>query len=417
MLLLFEKLYMYILYKITNSINGKCYIGVTKRSLSERWRGHKHKAFTLNAKYKFSYALRKYGVDCWIKEILFSGIPEEEIEQLEIDTIKKYNSCEEGYNTSLGGHIPRGIVCKKGREHHSTNSKIYNFYNKDGRMLTGTILYFSLKEKIIKMHAQSTFSREGFYRNWTNDYSVLLKWRNRERKKAKELLVREREKEERRKLIASTPKVVKEKVVKKRIIKEKVIKEKVIKEKVVKEKAVKEKAVKEKVTKEKIIKEKIVKEKKIKKPILPKKEKFVRTYTLYNSRGIPFTGSAEWLSRITSLTAETVRRIIRSNTGFYTWYASLSPNPPRDRHGKNNPMFGKTRPENVKNAVRNRVRNSADPVLRDWYHEESGVIEYSIRSLDLRDKYGLNISHLKRITDKHPKYKTHKGWRLYETSN
>jgi hypothetical protein len=355
---------MYLLYKITNTINNKCYIGVTSRSLEARWKCHKNTAFKKKASYKFSNALRKYGTDCWTKEILFSNIPENEIEQLEIDTIAKYNSCKEGYNTSLGGKIPKGIICKKGKNHHSTDRKIYNFYNKDGRMLTSTIHFFAIKEKVVKANAQSTFSRKQFIFGWTNDYSLLLKWKNKNRKKLK-------------KVPTSKPKTQKVKVEKP----------------------------------QKVLKVKV------EKTPLPKKEKSLKVYTLYNTFGIPFTGSLEWLSNITFLTTNTIRYILHSNTSFYKWTSTINPKPARDRTGENNPMFGKTRPDNVKNAVRNRVRNSADPTLRNWVHEESGTIEYNIRSLDLRDKYNLNISHLKRITDKQPKYKTHKGWKLYETSD
>ena len=79
----------------------------------------------------------------------------------------------------------------------------------------------------------------------------------------------------------------------------------------------------------------------------------------------------------------------------------------RNRAGENNPMFGKARPDYVKKAVSERRRQEADTTLRDWHHT-SGLVEKQIRSLDLRDKYGLNISHLKKVTDNHPKYKQHK---------
>ena len=32
-----------IIYKITNKVNGKCYIGQTTKSLSDRWSKHKYK--------------------------------------------------------------------------------------------------------------------------------------------------------------------------------------------------------------------------------------------------------------------------------------------------------------------------------------------------------------------------------------
>lgn len=84
--------------------------------------------------------------------------------------------------------------------------------------------------------------------------------------------------------------------------------------------------------------------------------------------------------------------------------------------GNNNAIKGTTRPQNVKDAVSKRMRDSADKTLRDWIHPIHGV-EIAVTSLELRDKYSLNISHLKKITDNKPKYKTHKGWQLYARNN
>lgn len=48
-----------VIYKATNILNGKCYVGQTTRHLIKRIRGH----CTSDANYYFSRALRKYGED------------------------------------------------------------------------------------------------------------------------------------------------------------------------------------------------------------------------------------------------------------------------------------------------------------------------------------------------------------------
>ena len=41
---------MYIVYKITNVLNGKIYIGITTRTLEERWQQHCYDALKKQAK-------------------------------------------------------------------------------------------------------------------------------------------------------------------------------------------------------------------------------------------------------------------------------------------------------------------------------------------------------------------------------
>jgi len=87
--------------------------------------------------------------------------------------------------------------------------------------------------------------------------------------------------------------------------------------------------------------------------------------------------------------------------------------------GEKNGMFGKERPDYVKEAIRNRRREEADKTLRNWINDISGIVEKNISCLCLRDKYNLNISHLniiaKKIKSKNgSQSKIHKGWRIIE---
>jgi len=109
------------------------YIGYTSKSLSERIYGHNKKAN--NSKEKsfnqaFKLALRKYGVDNFLCEELFTCDTKDEACQLEIDMIKKYNSITpNGYNMTLGGEggIPNEEVKKK------ISETLIEFNNKNPR--------------------------------------------------------------------------------------------------------------------------------------------------------------------------------------------------------------------------------------------------------------------------------------------
>jgi len=101
------------------SPSGKVYIGKTF-NFDERKRSHLKEAYnTKEQKYytHFHNAIRFYGFDTFIWEILFNNIPsEEELSKLEIDTIKQYNATDTsiGYNMTEGGE--GGTLTQSARE-------------------------------------------------------------------------------------------------------------------------------------------------------------------------------------------------------------------------------------------------------------------------------------------------------------
>ena len=86
-----------IIYKITNKINGKVYIGQTSRTLNARWKQHIRNA-KKGVKTKFYNALRKYGADNFTAEVICKAYSNEELNDLEIYYIHKYDSIRIGYN-------------------------------------------------------------------------------------------------------------------------------------------------------------------------------------------------------------------------------------------------------------------------------------------------------------------------------
>lgn len=103
-----------LIYKITNQINGKCYIGQTIKSPEDRWKEHKQHAFGIhpNDQKKALYqAIRKYGIENFTFEVVQDGITShEELDKAEIYWINYYNSFVKGYNSTLGGQNYHSIL-------------------------------------------------------------------------------------------------------------------------------------------------------------------------------------------------------------------------------------------------------------------------------------------------------------------
>lgn len=90
------------IYKITNIINGKVYIGQTKQGYLDRWCQHKSHARTGRSKHKLANAIRKYGEENFKVEAI-EECPYEQLNEREVYWIKYYNSIKEGYNIKTGG--------------------------------------------------------------------------------------------------------------------------------------------------------------------------------------------------------------------------------------------------------------------------------------------------------------------------
>ena len=320
---------MYIIYKQTNTITNKSYIGLTKHTVKKRFNQHKQDAFRYRKgklpNTAFYNAIRKYGTDCWASEILEENLSYEEANIQEQYYIKHFNTYANGYNSTIGGDhkFPESVYVKS-ENHHQADTKIYTFYHINGSVFTGNKFQFMTTvfgeitrssrlalNKVIQGKAYS-------YRDWFLDYNHIQK-----------------------------------------------IKEKRLQE-----------------FKNKLYKEYIAVEKtKVGRDLTPL-DLLIKQSKLNNKPTRLKRGSPEYMEQC------------RKNST-----------------GSNNAMWGTTRPQHVKDAVSKRRRSEADQTLRNWINTTTGIIEYNIKSIDLRDKYSLNISHLKKVTDN--KQLQHKGWKIY----
>jgi group I intron endonuclease len=109
------------IYKITNTITNKCYIGETKQTDPERrWKKHKNAIKKGIGCPALQDAVKKYGIDFFKFEILIICFDEDRY-KYEIEYIKKYNSkVPNGYNILDGG--PGGSF--QGKKHSEETKKL-----------------------------------------------------------------------------------------------------------------------------------------------------------------------------------------------------------------------------------------------------------------------------------------------------
>lgn len=165
-----------IIYKVTNKINGKFYIGYTSKSLEERKRTH-----LLGSKYAsyfslFYCAIRKHGVDNFDWEIIDEATSIKESEEKEKFWIREMNSCNPsiGYNITKGGtggdvtsnHPNREEIIKKqglarsGNKNYQWKEIDVNYIYecaKQGRTLKSVCLELQLNKTILRDRFKRTF--------------------------------------------------------------------------------------------------------------------------------------------------------------------------------------------------------------------------------------------------------------------
>ena len=94
---------MGFIYKVTNDINEKVYIGQTAFSIEERFAEHCKDRFQEKSKHRPLYnAMNKYGIEHFKIEKI-EECSAEEANDKEKYWIKYFNSYEAGYNATLGG--------------------------------------------------------------------------------------------------------------------------------------------------------------------------------------------------------------------------------------------------------------------------------------------------------------------------
>lgn len=106
---------IYSIYKITNTINNKVYVGWTSRDPNARFNEHqKRKTAPIN------FAIKKHGAENFVFEVIYQSLDYDHSRQIETHFIQEFNSLVEqwGYNRDLGGtgHKRTQATIEKHRE-------------------------------------------------------------------------------------------------------------------------------------------------------------------------------------------------------------------------------------------------------------------------------------------------------------
>jgi group I intron endonuclease len=127
-----------LIYLITNTVNGKVYVGQTNRSLKKRWQAH-CKAAQAGEPWALARAIRKYGKEAFTIAVLEAAAVED-LGAAEIKWIEHYESFTDrskGYNLTAGGE--GGI---RGYKHSEESKRLMAEANKGAKHYNfgGTIL-------------------------------------------------------------------------------------------------------------------------------------------------------------------------------------------------------------------------------------------------------------------------------------
>jgi group I intron endonuclease len=114
-----------IIYKITNNINNKVYIGQTIETIKKRWSRHTWKCTIKRNAMAITNAIIKYGKENFIIEQIDIAKSIEELNEKEIYYIDLYNSMSpNGYNLVTGGGNKRLSELTKRKISESNKGRI-----------------------------------------------------------------------------------------------------------------------------------------------------------------------------------------------------------------------------------------------------------------------------------------------------
>lgn len=132
----------FVAYKLTNMVNGKSYIGISKLGLWRRLSEHAHACVNRDLHYPLYAAFRKYGIEAFSAEVLSREETPVALLALECALIAEHGTYDKarGYNATLGGqgtfgkfHSPETLAKIHAKAHspESTAARIAKITGRD----------------------------------------------------------------------------------------------------------------------------------------------------------------------------------------------------------------------------------------------------------------------------------------------
>lgn len=142
----------YYIYKATNKVNGKSYIGQTcdlKTRIWQHWRCYEKEDCL------FHRAIQKYGKENFEWEVLETCTEKEKATLLEKRYIAMYNTFHSGYNENkggVGGHNARAVVCLEKDGKFVKRYDSASDAEKDGFCNSDVLISCKDKKRLCKKH-------------------------------------------------------------------------------------------------------------------------------------------------------------------------------------------------------------------------------------------------------------------------
>lgn len=152
----------FFVYKHTNNITKKSYIGFTSKTVEQRWQAHIWDARSgKGVNSKFPKAIRKYGEFCWDTETLAVFDNQSDALKHEKIMVERHDTMNNGYNTIEGGrYSPTGLkmdssfgVAVSNRQRGKDNPCYDRKYSKKERLIQS--------EKMKVWHKNNIHPRKG----------------------------------------------------------------------------------------------------------------------------------------------------------------------------------------------------------------------------------------------------------------
>ena len=161
---------MAYIYSITNSINQKQYVGLTRQANPyDRWKQHLNDS-KCNSEHPIHRAIRKYGADNFKFRVL-EECSDNKVEEREIHYIDKFNTFYEGYNATLGGNIRYDTDAKPVTQYDKKGERIQDFAS-----LRDAAEFIGKEQSAISRCANGErFSAYGYRWSWKGERLPILK--------------------------------------------------------------------------------------------------------------------------------------------------------------------------------------------------------------------------------------------------